>query len=79
MKKPDQFQREVKKVGRRFWQRPELEVTESQVVNLLRREHAWMVRMVKRLQNEERIEGASVVGYRVALKQVSDQLAKRRK
>lgn len=44
----------------------------------LHREHAAIVRAVKRLQKEEHVEGASVVGYRVALRQVLTLLAGRK-
>ena len=47
------------------------------VVDLLRKQHQWMVRMVKELQAKEAIEGPSVIGYRVALRQVLDRLTKR--
>lgn len=71
-KKPDRFERLVRAhtINDPF-------MLDSDVVALLRKEHKAVVRMVKKLQNDEAVEGPLIVGYRVALRQILDQLKKR--
>lgn len=75
-KQPDRFERMVCAVQRDSTVE---QISRVEAMKLLRREHAWMVRMIKRMLKEERASGTMFAGPGLMLEEIIRKLEQRRR
>lgn len=80
-KKSDRFEREAWKAFHKWAKGPQTEGWVTIPIKLLRREHAWMERMIEKMLNQPwsiLTNDNHVAGYRLALNELREHLEKRR-